>query len=139
MKKIFLSLMILFVALALNAQQYTYVSGYTKSNGTYVEGHYRTLPNSTRDDNWSTIGNVNPFTGIAGTKPGDSYYSNSYNYSTTSYPTTSYSSYNYITPSYSYPTYSGYSTPITYSSNGYGSIYSLPIYISCYSTYSYYR
>ena len=44
------------------------VRGYTTSRGTYVAPHYRTSPNSTRIDNWSTRGNVNPFTGKSGTK-----------------------------------------------------------------------
>ena len=100
-----MSIAILFVAVASFAQSQTYVSGYTRSNGTYVQGHYRTLPNNTRNDNWSTIGNTNPYTGVAGTKPGDSY-SSSYS----SYSTPSYSSY-----SYSAPSYSTYSTP-SYSS-----------------------
>lgn len=47
----------------------TYVNGYTKSNGTYVKGHYRSSPNSSKNDNWSTKGNTNPYTGRAGTKP----------------------------------------------------------------------
>lgn len=29
-----------------------YVHGYTRSNGTYVQGHYRSEPNSTRADNY---------------------------------------------------------------------------------------
>ena len=47
------------------------VSGYTRSNGTYVAPHYQTNANATRDDNYSTRGNTNPHTGIAGTKPRD--------------------------------------------------------------------
>jgi hypothetical protein len=50
---------------------YHYVSAYTRHNGTVVQGHYQTNPNGTRNDNWSTRGNVNPFTGEPGTKPGD--------------------------------------------------------------------
>jgi hypothetical protein len=46
-----------------------YVKGYTRSNGTYVAPHYQTNPNSTMSDNYSTRGNVNPYTGVAGTKP----------------------------------------------------------------------
>ena len=38
-----------------------YVSGYTKSNGTYVAPHYRTNPNSTTADNYSS-GAYNPHT-----------------------------------------------------------------------------
>jgi len=45
-----------------------YVRPYVTKNGTYVEGYYRTYPNSTRLDNWSTKGNVNSFTGQSGTK-----------------------------------------------------------------------
>ena len=44
------------------------VRGYVRSNGTYVAPHMQTNPNSTRLDNWSTKGNVNPYTGKAGTK-----------------------------------------------------------------------
>lgn len=47
------------------------VSGYTRSNGIYVAPHWQTNPNATRDDNYSTRGNVNPHTGEAGTKPRD--------------------------------------------------------------------
>ncbi len=49
----------------------TYVRGYTRSDGTYVAPHYRSNPNSTQADNWSTIGNVNPYTGKKGTKAQD--------------------------------------------------------------------
>lgn len=45
-----------------------YVSGYTRSDGTYVKGHYRTAPNDTKKDNYSTKGNTNPHTGKKGTK-----------------------------------------------------------------------
>ena len=48
-----------------------YVSGYYRSNGTYVSGYHATNPNGTRNDNYSTRGNVNPYTGEAGTKPRD--------------------------------------------------------------------
>lgn len=44
------------------------VGGYGKSNGTYVAPSYATNPNSTKSDNYSTKGNVNPYTGKAGTK-----------------------------------------------------------------------
>lgn len=45
------------------------ISGYTKSNGTYVAPSHATNPNGTKADNWSTKGNVNPYTGKEGTKP----------------------------------------------------------------------
>jgi hypothetical protein len=45
---------------------HVYVNGYYRKNGTYVRPHYRTAPNNTNRDNFSTLGNVNPYTG----KPG---------------------------------------------------------------------
>lgn len=48
-----------------------WVSGYYRSNGTYVNGHYRTAPNRTVNDNYSTVGNVNPHTGKQGWLPRD--------------------------------------------------------------------
>lgn len=50
----------------------THVNGYYKKNGTYVEPHYRTAPNNTNLDNYSTKGNTNPYTGKEGTKYPDS-------------------------------------------------------------------
>jgi hypothetical protein len=44
------------------------VSGYTRSNGTYVEPYHRTAPDSNPYNNYSTQGNVNPYTGQAGHK-----------------------------------------------------------------------
>jgi hypothetical protein len=44
------------------------VKGYTRADGTYVAPHMRSSPNGTASDNWSTKGNVNPYTGKAGTK-----------------------------------------------------------------------
>src|SRR5690242_15330694 len=51
------------------------VRGYTKSNGTYVAPHHRSAPDGDFSNNWSTNGNVNPFTGKPGTKthPPDGY------------------------------------------------------------------
>jgi hypothetical protein len=80
------------------------VRGYYRSNGTYVQPHQRTVPNYTRNDNYSTVGNVNPYTGKAGTQPRDGYTSTrttSSNYTT---PTTS-------TNTYSTPTYRSTYTP----------------------------
>lgn len=50
------------------AQSSHSVRGYTRANGTYVAPHMQTNPNSTRLDNWSTRGNVNPYTGQEGTR-----------------------------------------------------------------------
>ena len=42
------------------------VDGYYKSNGTYVQPHHRSSPNSTTSDNYSHRGNTNPYTGKEG-------------------------------------------------------------------------
>lgn len=54
----------------------TRVRGYVKkSTGTYVAPHYRSSPNRSRYDNWSTKGNYNPYTGKKGyASPYKSYY-----------------------------------------------------------------
>lgn len=67
MKSILAALMCIF-ALGTAAQADEYVHGYTRNNGTYVEPHYRSSPNNTAYDNWSTKGNVNPYTGQEGTR-----------------------------------------------------------------------
>lgn len=47
---------------------YVRVRGYTRNSGTYVAPHYRSNSNFTRYDNWSTRGNVNPYTGRRGSR-----------------------------------------------------------------------
>lgn len=42
------------------------VRGYMRRDGAYVEPHHRTTPNETKMDNYSTQGNVNPYTGRVG-------------------------------------------------------------------------
>lgn len=44
------------------------VKGYVKKNGTYVAPHRVSNPNKSKMDIWSSKGNVNPYTGKAGTK-----------------------------------------------------------------------
>jgi len=44
------------------------VKGHYRQNGTWVDSHYRTRPNNTIQDNWSTWGNSNPYTGEKGYK-----------------------------------------------------------------------
>ena len=46
----------------------TYVHGYRRSNGTYVQGYYRSDPDGNVNNNWSHKGNVNPYTGARGYK-----------------------------------------------------------------------
>lgn len=45
----------------------TYVNPYLRKDGTYVEGHRRTSPDANPYNNYSTQGNVNPYTGSQGT------------------------------------------------------------------------
>ncbi|MNJ90671.1 putative peptidoglycan binding domain protein [compost metagenome] len=84
---------------------YHYVNGYTRQDGTQVKGYYRTDPNTTNTDNYSTKPNVNPWTGEPGTIEPD----------------------NYTYPSYSTPTYTPSNTPTytpsssTYSGSSYNS------------------
>jgi hypothetical protein len=56
----------LLVATAASAQ--VYVQGYTTKDGTYVAPHYRSAPDGNPYNNWSTRGNVNPYTGQVGTR-----------------------------------------------------------------------
>lgn len=77
----------------------TYVRGHTRNNGAYVQPHMRTNPDRTMYNNYSTRGNVNPYTGRAGTvKP----YSRPRNgYSTRSAPrSNNYGNYNSSRRSY---------------------------------------
>lgn len=50
------------------AQGSHYNNGYYNNRGTYVAPHYSTNPNNTQMDNYSTRGNVNPYTGQPGTR-----------------------------------------------------------------------
>ncbi len=71
MKKINLLLLIFFLGItSLFAQvnsNKVWVKSYYKSDGTYVSGHYRTAPNKTNKDNYTTKPNYNPHTGTKGT------------------------------------------------------------------------
>lgn len=44
------------------------VRGYTTKSGRYVAPHKRSAPDRTKQNNWSTKGNVNPYTGKEGAK-----------------------------------------------------------------------
>ena len=75
-KKIALGTVIVFAALmasesVVNAA--TYVRGYYRSNGTYVQPHYRSDRDNNFYNNWSTYPNVNPYTGRMGTRRYPSY------------------------------------------------------------------
>lgn len=42
------------------------VKPYSTKNGTYVQGHYKTSSDNTKLNNWSSKGNINPYTGKRG-------------------------------------------------------------------------
>lgn len=44
------------------------VHSHIRQDGVYIPGHLRSDPNSTKADNWSTRGNINPHTERPGTK-----------------------------------------------------------------------
>lgn len=45
-----------------------YVQPHITKNGTYVQGHMRSAPDSNPYNNYSTQGNTNPYTGAQGTQ-----------------------------------------------------------------------
>jgi hypothetical protein len=53
-----------------------YVRPYTRSDGTYVQGHYRSAPDGNSYNNYSYPGNVNPYTGRQSTGNPDTYLRN---------------------------------------------------------------
>jgi len=63
-------LTVIMLLLTFSAQSFadTYVNGYTRSNGVYVAPHYRSNRDNSIGNNWSTKGNVNPYTGSRGYK-----------------------------------------------------------------------
>ncbi|TSA44824.1 hypothetical protein D4R51_03035 [bacterium] len=71
MKKLLLVLALLVGILSFSASaeaRTTRVRGYYKPpTGSYVAPHYKTTPNKTKLDNFSTKGNYNPYTGKKGT------------------------------------------------------------------------
>ena len=61
------------IAAAMPAAADQYVRGYTRSDGTYVQPHYRSSPDSQQWNNYSTQGNVNPYTGQQGSQRDTTY------------------------------------------------------------------
>lgn len=68
MKKIILAGAVMLAGTAALAQGSHPTSGYVRSNGTYVAPSGATNPNTTQTDNFSTRGNVNPYSGAVGTR-----------------------------------------------------------------------
>lgn len=84
------SLALVLLGSAASADQF--VNGYMRRDGTYVQPHMRSSPDSTPLNNWSTQGNVNPYTGAVGTRS----------------PYNSGSGYGSPSPSFGSPTYNPY-------------------------------
>lgn len=66
MKKLIIAAAAILATTAAHAQSYT--NGYYRSNGTYVQGYYRSAPDAYRSNNYSSYGNYNPYTGARGTR-----------------------------------------------------------------------
>jgi opacity protein-like surface antigen len=66
MKSVLMAAALLAIASSTFARD-VYVKPHIRKDGTYVEGHHRTTPDATKLDNYSTKGNVNPYTGENGT------------------------------------------------------------------------
>ena len=71
-KKIFTILCILCIHNAAIAAD-VYVKPHVTKNGTFVSGHYRSKPNKSKLDNYSTTGSINPYTLKVGTSSPYSY------------------------------------------------------------------
>lgn len=82
----YLSLLILLFISTFALAKDVYVKGYTRSDGTHVRGHYRSAPDGTINNNFSTKGNVNPYTGKEGWIPRESSTTSSYYTSSSSSP-----------------------------------------------------
>lgn len=65
MKKLLATVLVMIGASVFAAD--VYVNPYVRKDGTFVEGHYRTAPDSNPYNNYSTQGNTNPYTGQQGT------------------------------------------------------------------------
>lgn len=84
MKKILCLSLLVAISILAKSQNYNYNNyyqqGYYKpSTGTQVNGYYKTSPNNTNLDNYSTKGNINPYTNKSGSRARD-YSVESYNY-----------------------------------------------------------
>ncbi len=106
MKKMIFTLVMALIGVIAFSQNVQYVNGYTKANGTYVQGYYRTVANNTVSDNFSTYPNVNPYTGQTGSIHYNTYPSYSTNSATYYVPTPTYTPTYYApAPTYNYYPY----------------------------------
>ena len=94
----------LLVAFSMSAAAQTYVQGYTRQDGTYVQGHWRSSPDNSPHNNYSYPGNTNPYTGKTATGNPDTYLQQYYGSSSRIYTRRSYVSPYSSAPRY-YPRY----------------------------------
>lgn len=99
---------VLLIAVCASVLAAVHVRGYVRKDGTYVQPHYRSNPDGNFNNNWSTKGNTNPYTGKGGTKVAPP---TTYRYSSSPAPV--YQAPSYTPPSAPAPTY----TPQAYQSN----------------------
>ncbi|MBP1222903.1 hypothetical protein [Flavobacterium sp. 1355] len=97
MKK-FTSLLLFFLCLNSFAQD-VWVNSYARTDGTVVPSHYRTNRDYTVNNNFTTVGNINPYTGKVGTLARDNGYPIQSFTNSTPIQNTSYNS-TYNKPSY---------------------------------------
>lgn len=68
MKKLIITIMMLaaIASPAFARRSTSYIRGHLTKNGTYVQPYYKTSPGQSIYNNWSTQGNMNPYTGKVG-------------------------------------------------------------------------
>ena len=66
MRQFVFTLLLAFVTTVFAFGQDVKVRAYTRKDGTYVPSHYRTNPNTTNRDNYTTRPNTNPYNGKRG-------------------------------------------------------------------------
>jgi hypothetical protein len=65
--KFALAASLMIAVLSAHAQGQHWVAPHYDRNGNFIQGHWQTNPDATKMNNWSTQGNVNPYTGQPGT------------------------------------------------------------------------
>ena len=73
MRKLLISAILLASSVA-SVQADVWINGYYNSYGTWVQGHYRSSPDSSFSNNYSSWGNTNPYTGRRGYKRCQNYW-----------------------------------------------------------------
>ena len=66
MRKLILTALCSFILYSQASAKDVFVRSYFRKDGTFVHSHYRTSPDHDMYNNYSTIGNANPYTGKSG-------------------------------------------------------------------------